>query len=185
MKNINKLVMASIIGVIVTSGFANTKTVGTAKGFNYNRTMGVIVSQELTVYVDDGGYVYFKAPNVFGTPKGYVSYSDYKEVVKALKKSLEWGKKSKQNELTIKKEICTFYKVVNYREQGIGLDFVAINRGLVSYTIINIKDFSNRFYEAEIWMSAEQVKSLMTLLDKVPLTHQSLVIELKKADILN
>ncbi len=171
--------------LIASSALAATKTVeGSTTGKVYNELLGRWIEKKITVYVDNKGNTYIMPSDTVLPVRGVLTPAERRKAIALLEKSLKWSDTARKNKLETTKKLGSFMKSFDYQEYGVSLTFFSANQGKQTSVILHLKDFDNMFAEEELYLDPKEVKGLIALLKRAPLTVKKLKKEAKKADEL-
>jgi len=177
-----KYITIFCFGLAATAN-GQTRTVDIqATGKYYNSVWQSFSPEKIRVYVDKDANLYISSGDALVGATGFVPSAKYKEVIAALKKAEEWAVKAKEAKLETTKEIASFIVPYNHDEQGFSFTFFAARGGEQTDLILKIKDFDNMFRSIELYIEPDQVKQLITVLEKAPATLKKLKEGGDKAD---
>lgn len=179
-----KRIFFAVLICAATCVFAgSTKRIdGAASGKFYNDVWKKWVDKELYIYVSDDGDTYITGGDGLIKATSYVNEEERKKLVELLQKGVQWAEKAKTEQAEITKELGSFSKKQKYFSSGIELTFFSANKGKQTDVIIDLKDFSNQFGKIKLYVSPDEVKKFIALLEKAPGTFQLLKEDEKKSE---
>ena len=185
MRRVNILLIGLIFFVSIYVDAATRDVKGLVVGRYYNDVWQSWIEKPITVYIDDRGNVYIKGGEGLISARGFLYARERGKFIQLLKKGLKWAETAKKEKIEITKNLGSFMKLGSVDWYGIKLTFFSTNKGQQTDVILYIVDFDNVFNRITLYLNPEQVKGLITLLEKVPQTLKELKENEKKAKMLN
>lgn len=180
------LLLKAVMIASVSLVLGDTKRIeGTAEGKEFNKIADRFLDAGIYVYVDNDGDFYIASTSGLNAA-AHLKKDKYKSVLEAAKKGVDWQKKARKAQLETQKEIASFFTKSGHRTSGVGLTFFSSNKGKQTDVIIEVKDFSNSFNSAEVYLNQVEMEKFVKLLEKIPQTVKKLKEDSEKAsDILD
>lgn len=177
-----------IIFTLPALASADTRPVeGSTTGGYYNSVSERWTNEPISIYVDDQGFSYVRGGGsslIMARGMLWGDDIDIPDFIELLEKGLEWGAIVKKEKIEITKDLGEILQGFIGEESGMKLTFLSINNGSDFKINLHIIDFDNRFKKISLFLREKQVKELIALVKKIPLTITELLKQKKKAELL-
>lgn len=143
-----------------------------------------VIKTQTEVYVDEQGNFYIKPhiPKSSIPLRGFLSKEQYKGLIAALEKGLNWARKAKENKLETTKIIAPFMIKEGLKNYGVNVVFASQEAGEEVYIGLLIIDFDNPYSKGTVLFTPEQTVKLIAMVKKLPAALRALKEEEKRAD---